>query len=341
MSVTRAPVRLSLLIAVMLSAVLAPVTSAAEETPNNACLYPSAHQRFAFSVGGTENGGINAFNVAPLHGGAYLDWWANADAPHPGGIDYLPMIYVNEFLPDWQPEGYVPNGAYLQLAIRNNPGATWLIGNEAEYRGDHDLATPEGYARIYHDIYHTIKSADPTAKVAMNGFATVSPLRLAWLDRAWQAYRSMYEVDMPVDVWNFHGYVVNEMVHEWGPDLPYGFVNAVGYGAGEWTEVDDFGRQRRHVSQKPQLGRAFLLCLRGRRSDGLLVHRAGRRPGRHLHRRPFGANHRPVYAISRPAQPDFRQFAAITASCPGTAPPHPCRSGRAEERGCQRQLGAG
>jgi hypothetical protein len=239
MTLNGAPARLSLLIAIMLSAVLAPVASAAEETPDSACLYPSAHQRFAFSVGGAENGGINAFNVAPLSGGAYLDWWANADAPHPGGIDYLPMIHVDEFLPDWQPEGYSPSGAYLQLAIRNNLGATWLIGNEAEYRGDHDHATPEGYARIYHDIYHTIKSADPSAKVAMNGFATVSPLRLAWLDRAWQAYRSMYGVDMPVDVWNFHGYIVNEMVHEWGPDLPYGFVNAVGYGAGEWIEVDD------------------------------------------------------------------------------------------------------
>ena len=42
---------------------------------------------------------------------------------------------------------------------------------------------------------------------------------------------------MPVDVWNVHTYVVNEMVHEWGPDLPTGFENAVGYAVGVWTKT--------------------------------------------------------------------------------------------------------
>ena len=239
MTICQASARLRLLIALVISLTLAPVANAAEETPTSACLYPSGQERFAYSVGGSENGGIGAFNVAPLYGGAYLDWWASPDAPHPGGIDYLPMIHVNEFDPAFQPAGYSPSGAYLQQAISSNPGATWLIGNEAEYRGGEDHATPEGYARIYHDVYQVIKRADPTAKVAINGSATMSPLRLAWLDRVWQAYRSLYGVDMPVDVWNFHGYVVNEMVHEWGPDLPYGFLNAVGYGAGQWTQVSD------------------------------------------------------------------------------------------------------
>lgn len=239
MTIRRTLARLSSLIAVMMSAILAPVASASDESTDSACLYPAANERFAFSVAGGESGGIGAFNVAPLNAGAYLDWGARIGALHPGGMDYLPMIHVDEFLPEWQPAGYSPSGAWLRTVVNSNLGATWLIGNEAEYRGDHDHATPEGYARIYHDVYHAIKSIDPTAKVAMNGFATVSPLRLAWLDRAWNAYRALYGVDMPVDVWNFHGYVVNEMVHEWGPDLPYGFVNAVGFGKGQWLEVSD------------------------------------------------------------------------------------------------------
>lgn len=239
MTTRRTLARLSSLIAVMMSAILAPVASASDESPESACLYPAGNKRFAFSVAGGENGGIGAFNVAPLNAGAYLDWGARVGAPRPSGMDYFPMIHVDEFRPDWQPEGYSPSGSWLRVVVNDNPGATWLIGNEAEYRWDHDHTTPEGYARIYHDVYHTIKGIDPTAKIAMNGIATVSPLRLAWLDSVWNAYRSLYGTDMPVDVWNFHGYVVNEMVYEWGPDLPYGFVNAVGFGKGEWQQVND------------------------------------------------------------------------------------------------------
>lgn len=239
MTTRRTLARLSSLIAVMMSAILAPAASASDESTDSACLYPAANKRFAFSVAGSDSGGIGAFNVAPLNAGAYLDWGARTSVAHPGGMDYFPMIHVDEFLPEWQPEGYSPSGSWLRSAVNDNLGATWLIGNEAEYRGDYDHATPESYARIYHDVYHAIKGIDPSAKVAMNGFATVSPLRLAWLDRAWNAYRTLYGVDMPVDVWNFHGYVVNEMVHEWGPDLPYGFVNAVGFGKGQWLEVSD------------------------------------------------------------------------------------------------------
>lgn len=239
MTTRRALAWLSSLVAVVMSAILVPAASASDESPDDACLYPSANKRFAFSVAGSENGGIGAFNVAPLYGGAYLDWGSRTGALHPGGMDYVPMVHVDEFRSDWQPEGYWPSGSWLRSVVNDNLGATWLIGNEAEYRWDHDHATPEGYARIYHDVYHTIKALDPSAKIAMNGLATVSPLRLAWLDQVWNAYRSRYGVDMPVDVWNFHGYVVNEMVYEWGPDLPYGFVNAVGYGAGEWLPVND------------------------------------------------------------------------------------------------------
>lgn len=189
------------------------------------------HERFGLTVGGN----INNFDVTPLQAGAYLNWAAYLEPSHPNGMDYYPMIYVNDQA--FEPYGYWPNGKQLEWRVRANPGATWLIGNEADYRWHNDHATPEAYARIYHDVYTAIKSLDPSARIAANALATVSPLRLAWLDRVWQAYQDLYGTEMPVDIWTVHTYIVNEMVHEWGPEIPPGFDNVVGFGAGNWEEV--------------------------------------------------------------------------------------------------------
>lgn len=214
-----------------------PLPARADETTVGDCLYPSLHDRFGFSVEHGEGLGLYAWDVSALNANVYLDWGAYPNSPHPNGMDYLPMVHINTLKPNWEPYGYSPSGQGLINAIEGNPGALWLLGNEVDYRRDYDYATPEEYAEKYHQIYTIIKSVDPTARVAMNGMATVSPLRLAWLDRVWNAYRSRYGVDMPVDVWNVHTYVVNEMVYEWGPDLPTGFENAVGFTTGQWQQA--------------------------------------------------------------------------------------------------------
>lgn len=232
-------IRLITLIGLLLPTLLAPLTVPAA-SDGNQCLYPSLHKRFGITVSPTSSqGGLAGYNVAVLGAGGWHNWIAIPDPPHPNGMDYYPMIHVHELDPAYAPYGYSPNGERLERLVRANPGATWLIGNEADYRWHNDYATPEAYARIYHDIYTTIKRIDPSAKIASNSLATVSTLRLAWLDRVWEAYRELYDTDMPVDVWAIHSYVVNEMVHEWGPDFPPGFVNVVGYGAGTWEEVAD------------------------------------------------------------------------------------------------------
>ena len=168
---------------------LTPAASA-DSPDTNTCLYPSMHDRFGFSADHSHGLGLYAWNLSRLNAAFYLDWGANPNAIHPNGMDYFPMVHIDSQDASLAPYGYRPNGAELVQAIEGNLGATWLLGNEADYRRDHDYALPEEYARAYHDIYTIIKANDPTAKVAFNGIATVSPLRLAWMDRVWSAYQN-------------------------------------------------------------------------------------------------------------------------------------------------------
>jgi hypothetical protein len=106
----------------------------------------------------------------------------------------------------------------LGSVIASNRGALWIIGNEPDrgpnpdqcwLRGQDDTM-PEVYAQIYHDVYAFIKKHDPAARVANAGLVEVTPGRLQYLDKVWQAYLNRYGSPMPVDVWNFHLYILPE-----------------------------------------------------------------------------------------------------------------------------------
>jgi len=49
-----------------------------------------------------------------------------------------------------------------------------------------------------------------------------TPLRLAYLDRVLEAYAARYGEEMPVDVWNVHGFLLREERGSWGVDIPPG-----------------------------------------------------------------------------------------------------------------------
>jgi hypothetical protein len=101
-------------------------------------------------------------------------------------------------------------GLGLARQIDARPGGLWLVGNEPERREVQDDICPRDYARAYHDVYHFIKSRDPSARVSAGGLVLVSPMRLAYLDIVWDAYLEFYGETMPVDVWAAHLYVLSE-----------------------------------------------------------------------------------------------------------------------------------
>ncbi len=172
------------------------------------------------------------FDWPPDRPGWYLNWSTNVHTepiflglgtrasmtlpPAALGMEFTPMVRMKNgrLYPDTQ--------SLRELAQRHR-GLTWLIGNEPDVRWQ-DNTTPEVYAVAYHRAYTAIKRADPTAQVAIGGLSQITPLRLAYLDRVWDFYQSLYGAPLPVDVWNMHAFILREDRAGWGVNIPPGFI---------------------------------------------------------------------------------------------------------------------
>ena len=201
-------------------------------------------QTCRFGVGaGTD---IAAYAVNELGIGWYVDWMATLDPARPGGIDYLPMIRLEQTGPDSYT--YSPSGSALMDVISAHPGATWLIGNEPDRRRWQDNLEPHVYARAYHELYYLIKGLDPESQIAAGGIVQPTPLRLQYLDLVLESYKGLYGEFMPVDVWNIHAFILRERSCDyypddcWGAEVPPGIDEPQGmlYGIEDNDNLDIF-----------------------------------------------------------------------------------------------------
>lgn len=185
-------------------------------------------------------------DITAMRFGWYVDFTATPSAPQPYGIQYVPTVRVKQ----WKvlsnnpviwtaggcvtctyavPYTYTVSPGLPQIAsmAAARPGMLWLIGNEIErvdwdWNGYQDEIRPEVYAMAYHDIYNAIKSGDLTAQVAIGGMIQATPLRLKYLTLIWDGYSQTYSETMPVDVWNIHGFVLQERSCNFDPSNCYG-----------------------------------------------------------------------------------------------------------------------
>lgn len=186
-----------------------------------------------FGVGAGQS--IVAYDVHPLKLGWYVDWTTTLSPAQPGGIEYMPMVRLAQTGSDSFGYDKIPVERILQIAA-SQPGATWLIGNEPDSPFQ-DSLVPSVYAKAYHDTYHLIKSADPTAQIAAGAIVQPTPLRLQYLDMVLDTYTSTYGVQMPVDVWNIHAFILREEAGSWGAWIPPG----IDVTKGMLYEIDDNG----------------------------------------------------------------------------------------------------
>jgi len=166
-------------------------------------------------------------DLSVLQAGWYVNWMAQAEATPLPGAEFVPIVWLGT-------DELNPPADELARLAREHPGALWLIGNEPDVRWQ-DNVTPQDYARLYHRAYLTLKAADPTALVAIGGVGQVSPLRLRYIEAILAAHRQQFGVEMPVDVWNIHAFILREERGSWGLDIPPGFTEDTG----ELYEVQD------------------------------------------------------------------------------------------------------
>lgn len=194
-------------------------------------------------------------NIAPMRFGWYVDWSAGSSPISGYGIDYIPMVRVKQLKLNGSTPTSIPcagcpyvtpytytvslTPSQIQSMTASRPGMLWVIGNEIERRdwatcvgcGQDEILAQE-YAVAYHDVYSTIKNADPTAQVAIGGVIQATPLRLKYIQQIWDAYDQLYGAGavntMPVDVWNVHAFVLNEDSTTWGAGIPAGLSDTSG-----------------------------------------------------------------------------------------------------------------
>ena len=167
------------------------------------------------------------FNKLPV--GWYIDYGAHINPTKPNGINYAPVIRLEQTGPDADDYTYSPNSTHILTTVANNPGVMWFISNEPDRRVYQDDIEPHVYAAAYHELYNLIKTADPTAQIYAGTIVQPSPIRLEYLDLILDAYEEQNGGQaMPVDGWSIHNFLLNEVScdHDpnncWGAEVPPG-----------------------------------------------------------------------------------------------------------------------
>jgi hypothetical protein len=182
---------------------------------------------------------IGRYDIARLGAGWYLQSQSLREPLRPAGMEVVQFVGVHG-------DSYLPVSAELQDIARRNPGTLWLIGNEPDVIWQSN-ATPQEYARVYHETYTLLKEVDPTCQVAIGAIAEVTPLRLRYLELVLAAYQAVYGQPMPVDVWNIHLAILREERGAWGVDIPPGLPDEQGilYEIGDNADLEILKQQVR------------------------------------------------------------------------------------------------
>lgn len=181
--------------------------------------------RFGINVhrdsGATKN--LHMYPHQDMNFGWYTDYHHVKPSLSPDGITYVHMVK-----PLWVQIETISQQLGPQLA--ENPGATWLVGNEPDNVGQDGfyLESAGAYAAYYHNVYSFIKATDPTAQVTIAGVVQPSPLRLKYLDQVLLEYESQFRKRLPMDFMNVHNFVMSERATPgedivlWGNGAPPG-----------------------------------------------------------------------------------------------------------------------
>ena len=113
--------------------------------------------------------------------------------------------YVHQWYGDKSSEYPAFDSPEFAEIIQGRPGSVWVIGNEMENPQQDNLHF-SAYAVAYHDAYHAIKAADPSARVAVGAITSLGPGNIEYLGQFVNQYADLYGTIPPADVWTIHTY---------------------------------------------------------------------------------------------------------------------------------------
>jgi len=205
--------------------------------------FPYPNCRFGITVG-SDFAPFDSAELDRLNAGWYVNWRTVPSINEPIGIEHVNIIRLRANLDSYTS---TPTKTELAALVAANPGQTWFIGNEPDSEFQ-DTLWATIYADAYYDLYHLIKTVDPTAMVGIGAVVQPTPLRFQYLDIIWNTYRNKYNETMPVDVWNIHSFILREERGTWGAFIPPGpeFSNVntgILYDARDMDDINIF-RQR-------------------------------------------------------------------------------------------------
>ena len=167
--------------------------------------------------------GSEGYDIPAIGVGSYLDWGAGSKPGLPAGVEYIRVLrlrndlyqFTLDNLPGW---------------VNANPGSVWVVGNEPDTTyGGQDALLPELYADRYFALATIIRDLDPSAQIAFGSVVQPTPIRLRYLQRAWNQLVMMQGVPTAssnlIDIWSIHAFILNEQQYRWGTGIPPGFEN--------------------------------------------------------------------------------------------------------------------
>lgn len=160
---------------------------------------------------------LNYFNIK-----AVLDWRLDNPIDLPKDIEYIHVVRLGD-------DVFQQNYDALDFAVAQNPGETWIIGNEPDRYIYQDSITAEVYAQRYYQVALKIRALDPAAKLGFGTVVQPTPIRMRYLDRTLDAMDLLSgsrEVTLSlIDIWSIHAFILNENPFAWGAGVPVGFLD--------------------------------------------------------------------------------------------------------------------
>jgi hypothetical protein len=182
---------------------------------------PAAATDTACRFGITSVHGAAGYDIASLGVGSYLDWGAVTNPTLPDGVEYIRVLRLRD-------DVYPATLANLPGWVAANPGGVWVVGNEPDttYQ-QQDGILAEVYADRYYQLATIIRALDPTAKIGFGPIVQPTPIRIRYLERAWDRLvedaGSQVAASNLIDIWTIHSFILNEQCGYWGTGVPPGF----------------------------------------------------------------------------------------------------------------------